>query len=116
MQTLGTECIRNKIGVDHWINHLRFKLQGLPKEAKVVISDIRFDNEAKFVCNELGAILIRIDRHSDPFRSDTRKHSSEAGISYKEPDFVITNNGHIKADLEEEVARILQQSGKPDKR
>lgn len=116
MQTLGTECIRNKIAADHWINLLRLKLEKLPQDARVVISDIRFDNEAEFVRNKLNAILIRIDRHSALCSLDTRRHSSEAGIAYKKPDIVITNNGHNMADLKEEVARVLQQFDKSDKR
>jgi len=54
-----------------------------------IISDIRFDNEAKHFKN-LGYIIIKIDRDVDPLY-----HESEKGINKKYIDYTIYNNGSI---------------------
>lgn len=65
MQKIGTEVFREQVDSDYWIN--KFKLdsdfdQYSNKFTKdVVIDDLRFKNEARFI-KDCGGTLIRIER------------------------------------------------------
>jgi len=78
-QIIGTHWGRS-LDSNIWINMT-------PKNH--IISDIRFDNEAKHFKN-LGYIIIKIDRDVDPLY-----HESEKGINKKYIDYTIYNNGSI---------------------
>lgn len=63
-----------------------------PRE-NTIITDVRFDNEAKYF-RDLGADIILIERPG--FRPVTNGHASEAGVSREFIDFVITNDKGLK--------------------
>ena len=107
MQKFGTEIIRTHanllvpgIGSEFWTRRLQmeyerqYKNQGVP----VVVSDVRFPNEAALI-REMGGIVIYIDRPSLP-SVDT--HASEQSMSPSEAEFVIENNTTIP-DLYDKV-------------
>lgn len=103
MQTVGTELFRKKlsevmpeIGEDIWVLSLQRKLQKLIQEhgsdTRVVISDVRFQNEVDMI-KSMGGYIIRLYRET-PWNSDS--HESEAGINtLHNVDFEIVNNGSI---------------------
>jgi hypothetical protein len=72
LQILGTECMRNIVHPDFWIQHMRNRLEGVQR---AVITDVRFPNEAELV-HELGGVVIEI-RRPGVTRSG---HSSDAGV------------------------------------
>lgn len=79
MQTVGTEWGRQLINPELWVQHLIARVQ-VPHYAHrhIVISDVRFDNEAKAII-EAGGIVVNVSRESaDAVLSE---HVSEAGIS-----------------------------------
>jgi len=95
-QLFGTEFGR---GLDEnlWITLANRKLG----YGKWVVSDVRFENEAKFI-RENGALIHVI-------RDDVVKveeHSSEAGVFPEKEDYVIENNGSLQ-DLRKESKRVL---------
>jgi len=87
MQTLGTEWGRNLIHPDFWITLLERDLRDcadiLPR---VVISDVRFHNEASWI-RERGE-LWHLTRPGLPVNS----HASESGIAITDRDIVLDND------------------------
>ena len=98
MQELGTECFR-KLNPDTWVLVMEEKIQQLKERdiwwkenLKVVISDVRFENEATWIRSEGGEIW-HILRNDAP---KVRAHQSEAGIQVTSEDRIIYNNGTIR--------------------
>ena len=102
LQYVGTDLIRNNLdnimpGLDKNIFIHHFKLwyeQEMRKNPNicVVISDIRYQNEADFI-HELGGILIKIIRH---FEKTVDMHSSEIELqSITTYDHLIENIGTL---------------------
>ena len=83
MQTLGTDWGRDIIGESIWIDIA--KKSGEGKEF-LIISDVRFANEAKFVRD--NGILIHVEGRGG---IDT-DHQSEDGIPFELGDFKIDNS------------------------
>jgi len=103
-QQMGTEVFRNKIvdffpefadfGTKIWIYRFKLWFQEKIKEnpnIKVIISDIRFEDEAEIV-SELGGMLIKIAR-TTRFGEDT--HSSEQNIDKIACDKSIENKSSV---------------------
>lgn len=95
LQRLGTEAGRGVLGEDVWVNALFEK----PIKRLLVISDVRFPNEAKAI-KERGGIIIRVIRDG---LGPANNHPSES--AYQKNDYVIFNNG-TKADLYEAFGNI----------
>lgn len=92
-QLLGTEYGRNLIGEDIW---LRMAKQRIMAAADVgapglVITDVRFDNEADMIRNA-GGRIIHVWRD---FAKPVAAHLSEAGVKIDSRDYVLRNNGSI---------------------
>jgi hypothetical protein len=100
MQRFGTDLMRKysnlmvpvKNPEDFWITVMAKRIASLPEGTHIVISDVRFANEAAFV-RQLGGVIIKIDR---PDTAASDPHASEA-LDFS-ADSVIVNNGSI-ADL-----------------
>lgn len=58
MQRIGTDIIRANLGDDFWLKHMTRKLSTITTP-NVIITDVRFGNEADLVTS-LGGVLIRI--------------------------------------------------------
>lgn len=93
MQTLGTEWGRTHHGADWWVNLLQRRLGlhegGTPVHDRIVITDLRFDNEAAFI-HRLGGRIIKLHREQAP---SVRAHASEAHIDALPCDVDLVNNG-----------------------
>lgn len=90
LQHLGTEFARNCIHPDVWTNLLKERIERATSQV-VVITDLRFDNEADCI-RELGGEIWNIVRDV----SDTDTHSSEHGIQKEKIDYNIDNNGTLE--------------------
>ena len=91
-QLLGTEGGRQLFRNDIWIKRAEIFVNNLAPSCKVVIPDVRFENEAEFVRNN-GGFIIHVKRQGvKPVSS----HSSENGIWVEENDIMIENNGSLK--------------------
>ena len=102
MQTLGTEWGREMIGEDFWTDLTRLRIA---RSSKVVITDLRFPNEAAIV-EELGGVRIRIVRPNAASSGDG--HASETMIDELPVEIEIENDGTVK-DLETTVQEIFQK-------
>lgn len=86
MQKLGTDLFRNQVDKEIWIKTLDRKIS-LSESPIVVISDVRFENEATYI-KESGGILINVFRNLP----DSDTHESENSlVDYREWDHTINN-------------------------
>lgn len=101
LQTLGTEWGRGMVADDIWV---RLAMREINKtEANVVVTDVRFGNEAEMLKREFGAVIWKVER---PGAATCVGHSSEAGISPHLIDRIIVNGGDL-ACLERAVREAL---------
>lgn len=116
-QTLGTEWGRRYVADDLWVRVMRRKIRPMLEVGlRVVVSDVRFDNEAREI-HELGGIVVRVRRPSvdGPMQEAMRRtrwrrhlaclglpvdpgvHPSEFGVSDELVDASIVNDRAIEA-------------------
>jgi len=69
LQVIGTEALRNNFHQDLWFLTLQNRIRKNP-EQHVVISDVRFPNEIKFIQEQKG-VLVRINRGPVPVWYET---------------------------------------------
>lgn len=119
LQLIGTECGRNIIHPDVWVNSLMVDYKVLDDSPiysgdKMIdqgliypnwlVTDIRFPNEVKAIKDREG-IIIRIERPG----TETSDHYSETALdNYKDWDEVIVNDGTMD-DLLEKVKLIVSK-------
>lgn len=102
LQLIGTECFRNIIHVNTWVNAL---MSEYDSEKSWVVTDVRFPNEAKAI-KDANGILIRINRIQ---YNNIAPHESETALDdYNHFDYVIDNNGSLE-NLIYQVRHILSK-------
>lgn len=94
MQLVGTDCVRKQFGEDHWLKHMELRLKKMG-EPFVVITDVRFANEAEMI-KQQGGLLIGISRPTLHNSSSTDAHCSESGINDIAVDYVLHNDGDLE--------------------
>ena len=133
LQIIGTECIRDKVHPNAWVNALfadyKYKIHRseVPTRAagfidqhvypNWIITDMRFPNELEAVKSR-GGITIRVNRPYDSLNQDslfslqkqqeTNNHPSETALDNAEFDYVINNDSSIE-DLIHTVSLILKK-------
>lgn len=103
MQIVGTEICRNvlptfipqmnNIEGTFWIRHFLTwyrKKQNSDNVVNVVVTDVRFLDEAQAIRNQ-GGIIVKIESDREGVNLDT--HASEVELSNIVADYVLTNNG-----------------------
>ena len=101
LQVLGTDFGRKMLGDDVWI---KIALLGIKSEDKIVISDVRYPNEAQAIKNLSGS-LWRINRHN---HSAVNGHTSEHAMDNYMFNHVIYNDGTLD-DLSDEVFMLAKE-------
>lgn len=99
LQRLGTEVGREMFGDNIWIDHL---FDSLPDGSKVVISDVRYPNEAEAI-EAIGGQVWRVNR---PGISAVNAHISDSALDEYTFPVVLSNSGSID-DLHYAVDSIL---------
>lgn len=95
-QTLGTEWGRNLVGHDVWIAALEHRLRDTRvwyQDCLVVVTDVRFDNEAAWVRKH--GHLLHVTRPGADGDVGILGHASEAGIAPEAGDYHVVNDGTI---------------------
>ena len=110
LQRYATESHREIFGEDFWLDYT-MPIGGFYSGKNIVITDMRFDNEAVRI-RSLGGYRVFIAR---PGLDDKDQHSSESGVSPELIDYHILNNGTL-IELEEKVEEMLEQLGTVDSR
>lgn len=104
LQVLGTEAVRDIIGEDSWVQALeRAIVESGAKD--VVVTDVRFPNEAAFIRRHNG-VIIGVERPNFDNGVPT-DHPSEANVEALvwAADYVLNNDGTL-ADLERKLDTI----------
>lgn len=92
MQALGTEWARECVNVDLWLILAKKKVDEYHADGyDVVITDVRFENEAAMIRNAGGTIV-----HIVRGNGTAVAHASEAGVKVHENDYYINNNGTLE--------------------
>lgn len=118
MQVLGTDVVRGQFGKlfpelacdsnAFWIEHARMQVAAhRRKGVKVVVSDVRFVDEAQFVLNNGGVLLFvkRRDRESVAAEGGwaasaaTAAHASERQVADVEATFCAPPTAHARAGV-----------------
>lgn len=128
LQLIGTDSLRNHFNEDMWFLTLENRVRKNP-ERNVVISDVRFPNEIKFIKDQ-GGIMIRIDRGIPPIwfetallankgnslakdvmtRTYSSAHFSEWAWVGQKHDFIINNDStleNLQIKVREMISEIL---------
>lgn len=105
LQTLGTEWGRNCIHSDIWIDTALDRARNC--RGSVVITDVRFRNEAAAIRREGGKVLRIVRGDRDPGTIDGT-HASEAEVDLLDVDGEIVNNGTIE-DLHAAVLSFVKR-------
>jgi len=98
LQRLGTECVRNILGDNQWIDVIERKIVPISLNHgrdRFVITDVRFPNEDDRLHTWFDAKLVRIHREGHQANAD-REHSSERYINILKADYEMTNNGTLE--------------------
>jgi len=108
LQRFGTESMRNVFGDDFWIKKAQHSVDEAlgDSEYSVIISDVRFENEADFCRN--NGILIYIERPDADGVVGDIGHASESGVNLNTSDYYINNDGTLE-ELYEKVDVILRE-------
>ena len=121
LQIIGTDCIRDKVHPNAWVNALfaDYKSCSLPDEttfiddkefirknsSQWIITDMRFPNELEAVKSR-GGITIRVTRTGIHTPKIEDLHPSETALDNAEFDYIINNDSSIE-DLIHTVSLIL---------
>lgn len=100
VQTLGTQWGRNMICEDIWVQRAMQVLSA--RGPGMIVSDVRYENEAAFV-RRMGGVVIHLRRKDIP---RINPHDSENGIQIEPSDFIVDNNGSID-DLEHRLFELF---------
>lgn len=100
MLLIGTKMFRENWRYDFWVKLMQKKIIDNINQ-NIIISDVRFPNEAKLI-KKYGGIIILVNRNDNPIKVE---HVSEKGLPNELIDYTIDNNSTIesyynKIDLE----------------
>lgn len=104
LQAVGVG-MRVCIHPDIWIKLAAPKIVEALDFNDVVISDVRFNNEAEWIKNQGGKIIL-IERENNPHH--VPKHASEEGIDPKFTDITVKNKGNGLEDFKQDIETIVQ--------
>lgn len=116
LQTFATEVIRENFDADIWIKLVQREIESR-KTKKVVITDLRFENEAQWV-HEMGGenwIIVRPDAEASmPMTAEAKAHVSERiAIPSGLFDVQIVNDGTLDM-LKRTVLKYGNQQNRTD--
>lgn len=91
MQTLGTEWGRTLIHPEIWVTQMEAWVER-HQPYRLVIPDVRFADEARWIREERGGLVLRVVRDDV---APVEAHASESGLSDTLVDGTIRNTGSI---------------------
>jgi hypothetical protein len=96
LQYVGTELMRTHIDTNIWVKSLEAVLTHHGRfdiGQDVVVTDVRFNNEAEWIHNK-GGTIVQVVRPAAPGIA-TADHASETGVSFDYIDRIIMNDGSL---------------------
>ena len=109
LQTIGTEAGRDIHGTDVWVNRTFAAIKQLGPDQPVVITDVRFDNEARRL-RTFGGRLVRVRRKTDNHDA-VLGHRSETESAKLNSDHYLPNDGSI-TELHRRLDRLVDRLDK----
>lgn len=107
LQVLGTDAVRNIIGNDAWVRAAEASFVSLLAEGKnVVITGIRFSNEAAMIKAYGGTMVKVVRRDTGPVNG----HVSDTELDTLVVDEVIYNYG-TRSELAQKAQRLINERG-----
>lgn len=105
MQKFG-DAMKSTFGNDIFLKNMKNRIIDCENNYKyIIISDVRFNNEAELIKN-YGGIIVKIDASKRVNNDD--KHISENGIDNKFIDYYLDNN-YYRKNLELEINDIINK-------
>ena len=104
LQVFGTEVGRDMFGPEVWVDQVFKKIDTFPPGQRVVVTDVRFQNEADAVWAR-GGFLVRLNRDAPQHRG-VLDHRSETEAAVLSADFTIPNHGTLD-ELHRQLGRIV---------
>lgn len=96
LQSLGTEWGRGLVSESLWVDHLFRRLDCLTAAGvNAVVTDVRFDNEARLLRDRYNARIWQVIRPTGTVAGAAMQHASEAGISQELIDVTIGNSSGL---------------------
>lgn len=92
MQIMGTDVLRNHFNENLWFLTLENRIRKNPDQ-HVVISDVRFPNELKFI-QDNGGIMVRINRGPQPVWYETAILANKGNSIAKDAMIKTYSNAH----------------------
>ena len=102
LQNLGV-AIR-AVDANFWVRNSGLETL-VERGVDVVVSDVRFPNEAQYICAQPEGVMYRVYRPSTSLTGENGDHSSETELDKWL--FPQINNSGLLANLSDEVERIL---------
>lgn len=97
MQTLGTDWGRRMAHPRIWVLLLERLLAAAPHGTRIIVPDVRFEDEADFIRTHGGEVW-HVQPTGDRRTTQHAEHASERGIAFNtEQDRVLINNAGIHA-------------------
>lgn len=93
LQLIGTDSLRNNFNSGIWFLTLENRIRKDPNK-HVVISDVRFPNEIKFI-QEHGGIMLKVNRGPAPLWYDTAILANNGNLLAKETMSTMYKNAHF---------------------
>lgn len=109
MQLLGTEYGRRMLCDDIWIKAAEhYYAQCLESGIGVIMTDVRFENEAEWIRSKENSILIHVIDPSTPYVDPETLHLSERGVAFVSTKDLYIENDKLKGV--ENLWKILQEN------
>lgn len=103
-QTLGTEWGRKLVRDDLWFRLADRRIAALRDRGYTpVVTDVRFPNEADWICRQGGSV-VRVER---PNIEPVAGHASEDGVDEHQVDYRLHNAGHDLDHLRRAVIDLV---------
>jgi hypothetical protein len=110
MQIVGTDMFRGMVDADFWLRHFKDWCARQPDDSRIVVTDLRFQNEIDAV-KELGGLVVRITRSNGNGRHCLAdKHVTEVGIAHLEGGDVHLENDSCVSSLWDKVENLVIQT------
>lgn len=110
MQLVGTDMFRERVGPDFWLRHFMHWFEQQRSSDRVVVPDIRFQNELDTI-RELGGSVIRLTRGGRPEDA----HPSERSVDGLEGVDLELQNDSTIAQLEAKIERWVAAGAEEEK-
>lgn len=93
LQRLGTEAMRGVFGEDFWIKRWLLTYAEVGGVSNVVLTDVRFENEAATL-RERGGRIVHVSRPG--LENVEGAHASARGVAFVEGDLTLDNGRDLK--------------------